>query len=607
MLRETIGARPWLEHLSYLDAQMLHQLCHDKPTFSLIVDASTTSPPQLQACIDSIRGQYYHNWEVILLLPCGQDRSKPSPGTVDPVVADEPFVDPRISVLCHDCPTASPDEWNLGIEASRGEWVSMLPSHVQLSPDALTWLLITHNRQPDAACLYSDSIQINRRGRCIGTQFRPDFSAEYLLASHFTGHLTVFERRHLLWLEGLRAEFGAAARYDLELRLVEEVGSIGFQHIPRVLSQESTISNAHLDCEIEDERRAVVAALSRRGIGGLVEAIPEVNAAHRIRFAPDAFPRVTLFIATRNAAQLLKTCVTSIRQNTSYPNYNIVIINNASDEPELLSWLNEESQAGRLSVVDYDRPFNHSDMHNRVIAASDSEYAVLVNNDIEILSPGWLEQMVATAQTDPTIAGVGALLLYPDQTVQHAGVLVGYRGIAGHFHRGLSVKQPGYQGRVHCLQELSACTGALLLLRRQAFLDVGGFDAEHLPTSFNDVDLCLRLRRAGHRCIYNPAIEAIHFESKTRRINPAEEGRYHRKILTDWATQLRQDPFHNPNLSLVSDSFRLFRGNTPDVSGIAEALFSSAETDAGLERQRHTARKSRTRQPIGDQTVDSLQ
>jgi len=604
MFRETIGAKPWLEQWSYPDAQTLHQLCQHQPEFSLIVDVSDTSPRQLQACIDSIRGQYYQNWELILLVP-GR-RSDPQAGTDEACVSEELLLDPRISALCHDGRTAMPNAWNLGIEAARGEWVSLLQANVRLTPDALTWLLVTCNRQPDAACLYSDSIQTDRQGRCIATQFRPDFSAEYQLASHFTGSLTVFERRHLMWLEGLRPEFGAAARYDLELRLFEDVGAAGFQHIPRALCQETATPGATASGEAEDRRRAVSEALNRRGICGLVEAMPEVDSAHRIRFTPHAFPRVTLFIATRNAVQLVKTCVDSIHQKTSYPNYNIVIINNASDEPELLSWLSEESQSGRLSVVEYDRPFNHSDMHNRVIKECDSEFAVLVNNDIEITSSGWLEQMVATAQADKTIAAVGGLLLYPDHTVQHAGVLIGYRGIAGHYHRGLNVQKSGYNGRLHCLQEVSACTGALLLLRREAFLDVGGFDAEHLPTSFNDVDLCLRLRRAGYRCIYNPAVQAIHFESKTRRVNPSEEGRYHQKLLTDWGMQLRHDPFHNPNLSLLSDSFRLLRNNTPDVTAVAKSILS-AHANPMPTRHPPADRKSRKLQRMGHESAITVQ
>jgi GT2 family glycosyltransferase len=198
-------------------------------------------------------------------------------------------------------------------------------------------------------------------------------------------------------------------------------------------------------------------------------------------------------------------------------------------------------------------------MHNRVIQTLDAELVVFLNNDVEICSEHWLEQMVATLELAEDVAGVGALLRYPDGRVQHGGIILGLNGLVGHAHRFLPAGHTGYFDRCVCLQELSAATAACLLMKRSAFLAVGGFRAERYPTSFNEVDLWLRLRSAGYRCLYNPAVEAIHYESATRKVLPASEGVYRERLAEDWGEFLAHDPFYNPNLALDNEQFHGFR------------------------------------------------
>lgn len=579
LIAETIHARPWNEILDRSSAFRLQSLCPKPLQFSLIVDARNASTDEARKCLESVRAQYWTGWEILLLVP----------DTHAHHYADLAGHD-WLTVLVVRATSSSAEVWNTGLAGARGDWVGILPAQTELTPDALTWLLVSANRWPQVHCIYSDSVTLDRNGRCVSSQFKPDFSPEYLLASHFTGDLTVFSRTGLQPLGGLREEFGLASRYDLELRLVETFGADAVQHLQRAVCHRRGVStHACIECRAL-ETRAAEDFLFRRGVNGRVEPHPVAENVNRVVLIPDASPHVSIYIATRNAASLVQECVRSIRENTEYPNYDIVVIDNRSDEAELLDWLEVESNAGRLSVFDYDRPFNHSEMHNLAIQESESEFVVLINNDIEIISPDWLDQIVATAQSDATIASVGTLLLYPDGSAQHAGIVGGFRGVAGHYHRGLSVEEPGYNGRLHALQEVTACTGALLLLRRSAFVEVGGFDSRRLPTSFNDVDLGLRLRSAGYRCIYNPAVQAFHFESKSRRIDHVQEREFHQTLLADWAQQLERDPFHNENLSLFSDSFRLFRSNPPNVDDVAHELQSLQPQPQT--RHEHTAQKT---------------
>ncbi len=272
------------------------------------------------------------------------------------------------------------------------------------------------------------------------------------------------------------------------------------------------------------------------------------SALPRIRLRAIRQPAVTLIIATRNHAELVKPCVASARQQAGYENYEIVVIDNQSDEPELLDFLAEQTAAGALRVHRYDKPFNHSAMHNEVLDGLTAKYVVLLNNDVWGFSDHWLEELVATAEMDETIAVVGAQLFYPDDTIQHAGVILGPKCLPAYSHSGWPRDADGYFGRLQAFQEYSVVIGALALVRREAWVRVAGFDAESFPISYNDVDLCLRLRQAGYRCLYNPSVQAYHFEMKTRGRSP-QDSEYYSRLTARWQ-HLGADPFNSPRLSL---------------------------------------------------------
>ena len=241
---------------------------------------------------------------------------------------------------------------------------------------------------------------------------------------------------------------------------------------------------------------------------------------------------------------MLRECLSSLRRSTSYPRYRVIVIDNQSDDPDFLRFCDEQSAAGRIQVVAYDRPFNYADMHNRVLADLDDTYVVLLNNDVCDFSADWLDQLVATAELSDDIGCVGALLRYPDATVQHGGVTK----LCTHAHHNLPHDAPGYCGRLQSLQEMSGVTAALMLVRRDAFVRVGGFDAVRFPVSYNDVDLCLRMKQAGFRTIYNPTVTATHLESHTRG-KSSQEDEWRGRLEERWGRYIDSDPFYNPHLS----------------------------------------------------------
>jgi len=234
-----------------------------------------------------------------------------------------------------------------------------------------------------------------------------------------------------------------------------------------------------------------------------------------------------------------------------------VVIDNQSDDEAFFEFVVEEQSKGLIKVIKYDQPFNHSDMNNIAVKTTDSDFVVLMNNDVEIISDNWLEQLVATINIDTSIAAVGCLLLYPNGTVQHGGIILGLLGTAGHAFKYIPFELGGYAGRLHCLQEMSGVTAALLLVRRLAFEAVGGFNSERYANSYNDVDLCMRLKKHGFRCLYNPMVRAIHHESTTFLAPDIFD--YEKKLREDYSEILKNDPFYNPNLSLDNEQFHGFR------------------------------------------------
>lgn len=544
--------------LSQAQSNYILTMCSSKPFFSIIVPVYKINKKWLDKCIFSVVNQHYTNWELILVDDAsGKDDLK----QLMNIYASQ---DKRIRAYYLGENLGIAGATNFGIKQAKGEFIGFLDHDDELTPDALTWVVWALNKYPDAVWLYSDEDKVYESDTYHSPNFKPDFSPEFLLANMFTCHFSVHSPKVLNDVGGIRQGFDGSQDHDLALRLSEVIPREKIVHIPRVLYHWREIpSSAAAGIRAKPKaplagRKAVAEALERRNIKAKVTSYELRPTTYQITLQPTDFPKVSIIIPTKNSLSLVQKCIHSVRQHTSYPNYEILIVDNQSNDPKVKEYLMAESSKNCLKVIQYDDPFNHSDINNIAVKSTDSEFVVLMNNDVEIVSDGWLEQLVATAQIDDSIATVGGLLLYPDGRVQHSGIIWGLNGAVGHAHKYIHSEAPGYFGRLHALQEMSGITAALALVRRSSFEHVGGFDSNRYPTLYNDIDLCTRLRKKGYRCIYNPMVRAIHYETKTRPVN-SEELVYKLRLASDYVEIINCDPFYNPNLALDNEQFHGFR------------------------------------------------
>ncbi|MFM9066839.1 MAG: glycosyltransferase family 2 protein, partial [Planctomycetota bacterium] len=484
--------------------------------YSFLVVAGADDLADIQQTLQSLRAQINTHWDIILISPAALLRGLGEPwnNLVDQGHATWINADASSSLV---------KQLNTAFQAIRGEWFGILEAGDTLTEDATIWFQLSAVDHPDAVCFYSDEVRRTRHH--LRPAFKPAYSSELLLNQPFTGQVTLFSTAAAKQFNDLPESSGFApfnerfqdwSPYDFFLRLVERHSHRQIVHIPELLAihQLDRVRTWQRNAASELRIEAMRAAIARRQLTAECH-YDQPTGWPRIRFQSPQPPLVTIVIATRDHADYCRHCVSSLRAQTAYTNYEIVVIDNQSTEPALLEWLDEQTRLGILRVHRYPHPFNHSAMHNEVIMNLKSRYAVLLNNDVWGFSDGWLEELVATAEQESSIGIVGSQLIYPDDTIQHGGVVYTHRG-PFHAHANTPRYELGLQERLHSLQELSAVTAALALLRCDVYQQVGGFDAEHLPTSYNDIDLCFKFRQAGYRCLYNPSVQAYHFESKSR-------------------------------------------------------------------------------------------
>jgi GT2 family glycosyltransferase len=380
-------------------------------------------------------------------------------------------------------------------------------------------------------------------------------------------HLGVYRRDLVVSLGGFRLGFEGAQDHDLALRSVAAVSRDEIVHIPRILYHwraidgSTAVSSAAKPTAVTAAQRVVTEHVRGFDIGATVEPAAEAPMFLRVRHSlPTSAPLTSIVICTRDHASLLRTAIDSICSKTTYPNYEIVVLDNGSRDPATLTYLDSISAQPGIKVIRDDSPFNYSRLNNTAVTHTRGQVLCLLNDDIEVLTTDWLEEMVSFA-AQPDVGAVGARLWYPDGTLQHGGVIIGAGGVAGHAHPRLPKGETGYFCRAVLQQELSAVTGACLVVRRDVFEEVGGLD-EQIAVAFNDVDLCLRIRAAGYRNIWTPFAELIHHESASRGYedNPEKLARFQREIrfMQDrWGAALGSDPHYNPNLSMRSGDYTL--------------------------------------------------
>lgn len=447
----------------------------------------------------------------------------------------------------------------------------------RLDAAALFWVALGRRETPQAALFYADEDRVDEKGRRCDPYFKPKFNYELTLTHNMLGDFVVYQRPLFDRIGGFDDGFAGNSRYDLALRAFEAVGAAAICHIPRLLNHRfEPALPAAPDIDVVERH------LARVGRPGKVTANPEVGGYTRVRFAlPETKPLVSIVIPTRDRLDLLRVAVGSVLAKTTYTPFEIIIVDNGSVEKSTIDYF-AALQDSRVRVLRDDRPFNFSALNNAAVRAAAGDYICMMNNDIEILTPDWLEEMMSFA-VQPDVGCVGARLWYPDGTLQHGGVLLGFHGVAGHMHKFLPRGRAGYANRSALQQSLSAVTAAALLVKRSIYEAVGGLD-ESLAVAFNDVDFCLKVRDAGYRNIYTPFAEMNHYESASRGFENSPEKKAREKSEIDiikvrYGDSLTRDPAYNPNLTLLREDLSL--AFPPRVKSINDILIEARRAGRG--------------------------
>lgn len=531
------------------------------PLISILVPVYDTPEPWLRRCLDSVLAQAYFNWEL-----CVAEDASPAPH-VAAVLDEYARRDPRIRVVRRERNGHISAASNTALAMARGEFIALLDHDDELRPHALLRMAETVVADPELALVYSDEDKIDAEGKRFDPNFKPDWNPDLLRSQNYVCHLAVVRTALAREVGGFREGFEGSQDHDLILRCSERIDARQIAHVPEILYHWRAVagstalgSNAK-DYAAEAGARAVSEHLARVATGTTVVPANRPAGLYRVHWPlPGSAPKISLIVPTRDRVDLLRTCVESILARSTYPDFEVVVVDNQSRDAATLDYLRGLDTRERVRVLHFDAPFNYSAINNWAARQCDGALLGLINNDIEVITPEWLEEMAGFA-VRPDVGAVGAMLYYPDNTIQHAGVVLGILGVAGHIDCGMPRGYEGHGRRALVAQNLSAVTGACLLVRREVFDEVGGLD-EALPVAFNDIDFCLRILARGYRNVWTPFAELYHHESASRGKEDTVEklNRFAAEVAfmqKRWGDALHEDPAYNPNLSLQSHNFRL--------------------------------------------------
>lgn len=517
-----------------------------KPTISLIMPVYDPRPDDLRKAIASVEAQYYRDWEL-----CICDDGSPEK-YVRTILEEAARCDPRIKVCFSRQNEGISLASNRALEMATGTFIGLLDHDDELTRDALFENVKLLQLHPEADVIYSDEDKLESDGSRSDPFFKPDWSPEYLLCFMYVCHFGVYRRSQVAEVGGFRGGFEGTQDYDLMLRVSERTRQIF--HIPKILYHwrmapgSTALRFQAKSYSSEAGKRALEEHLQRRQIAG---AVLEVN-ANRYRVRPEikGNPLVSIIIIpTRDKFRLLRNCVRSINENTNYANRELLVVDNNRTDARAKAFLRGLGDA----VLSYPEPFNFASIINFAARRSQGEYLVFLNDDTEVIAGDWLTAMLECLQL-PEVGVAGAKLLYANGAIQHGGVIVGVGGAAGHAYQHFPGNSRGYFDSLLHIRNVSAVTAACLMVRREVFEKVGGFD-ENLPVNFNDVDFCLRVQEAGYRVVWTPYAVLRHHESATRK--PIVLANEVLNLQRRWGPVLVNDPYHNPNLTLECGDYSL--------------------------------------------------
>ena len=536
------------------------------PVISLIMPVQVPRTEFFREALDSVSGQIYPHWELLLVGNFSAD-------THSHAIANEyrsKNIQVKIVSVKSDADLAA--SLNSALEQVQGEFVARINQHDQIPPHALFCVAREISIHPDADLLYTDDDSIDDANTRLDPRFKPDWNPDLFFSYHYLANLCVYRVERVRQLGGYRAGFEGAEDYDLALRYLKNTAASKIRHIPRVLYHTRALSQpmAPTFSRLQGDGRGEGSAHQSgkcalaayvEGSGITVEDGPAPGLYRMKHPLPAQPPMVSIIIPIRDKVELLKICIDSIQQKTDYENWEILVVDNQSVEAATLAYLAEIQQGPRIRVLRYDKPFNYSAINNFAVEHATGEVLALLNNDVEVIAKEWLTEMVSHA-VRTGIGAVGAKLLYSNGIVQHAGVIIGIGGVAEHAHKYLKGDDHGYCHRAVVTQNLSAVTGACLVVRKSCYLEVGGLNEADLAVAFNDIDFCLKLMDAGYRNMYTPYAKLFHHESISRGHDDTLEKhaiflREAAYMKNTWGDKLKLDPAYNPNLTLEFENFSL--------------------------------------------------
>lgn len=541
-----------------LDEQKNYKFIYN-PLISIVIPTYNTPVKLLIDLVNSIKSQTYTNWEL-----CLADGNSSNNDTIS-ILEKLSNTDSRIKVKFLEENYMISGNTNEAIKMATGEFIALMDHDDLIEPDTLFEVVKLLNEDQQLDFIYTDEDKVTEDGKTfLSPHFKPDFSIDNLRSYNYITHFSIIRKKILDEIGLFDSKCDGAQDYDMFLRIADYTNKIG--HIARPLYHWRITGNSTAQSEsnktyvLDAGKNALRKHLERNGIEGTVtDGLAQT--LYRINYEIVNNPKVSIIICTKDHIDDLDLCIQSVLTKTTYKNYEIIVVENNSTEQETFEYYKTLEKYDNVKVVYWEDEFNYSAINNFGVKYATGEYVLLLNNDIEVISPEWLTEMLMLAQRKD-VGAVGAKLLYPDDTIQHAGVIVGLGGVAGHSHKNYKAKDAGYMRRLQIVQDLSAVTAACLLLKKSIFEEVGGLD-EKFKVAFNDIDFCLKIRKAGYLNVFTPYAELYHHESKSRGLEDTAEKQKRFKGEIDrfkekWPEILENgDPFYNPNLTLDREDFTL--------------------------------------------------
>ena len=522
-----------------------------KPLISILIPVYNINREYLSACLDSILAQKYENFEVCLADDCSTLQE-----TID-TLEEYKKKDSRIKVKYRKENGHISKATNTALEMAKGEFVGLMDNDDIITENCLYEMVAALNENKELDFIYSDEDKIDMNGRRCEPHFKPDFSPDSILGGNYICHFEIIRTSIIKKIGGERHEFVGAQDFDLFLRIIDETTPNRIKHIPKILyhwrkvpgSTADTIENK--EYAINAGKKALEEAMKRRGIEANI-TLPLETTQYLVEYKYKKEPKVSIIIPTKDLPKLLEKCLNSIYEKTDYRNYEIIVVDNNSIEDETKELFKKYSKMNNFKVIKYDEPFNFSKINNFAVKKATGDYILFLNNDTEVITKGWLGKMVGYAM-QKHIACVGVKLLYPNDTIQHGGIVLGVGDVARHAFLNEEADTFGLYGRMIVPYNYSAVTAACLMVDRKKFNEVNGFN-EELKVAYNDVDLNLKLFKKGYYNILLPQVELYHYESKSRGLDTTTEK--YKQYLKEkeymekhWKKELENDPFYNSNFS----------------------------------------------------------